>query len=366
VTRSGSIAIVAGVLAGKARNGGHAWSRISFVEGLRRLGLDVVFVEQLESPSTTQRDYFHAVCEEFGIEGHLVEGDPPFELTTRVEAAGLLVNVGGHLTQPDLKRAARLKVYIDDDPGYTQLWHQDGLLDDRLPGHDFYFTFGQNVGRSRCALPVTGIHWRALRPPVVIDHWPPMPARREGFTTIASWRGGYGRVESGGRLLGQKAHEFRRFAAAPEAIQETFEIALEIGPDDADDEEMMRGHGWNLVDPLERVGSPDAFRSYIQDSWAEFSVAQGIYVETNTGWFSDRTTRFLASGKPALVQDTGFGCEMPVGEGLVTFSTLEQAIAGAQSIRSQYAVHAGRAREIAETFFDSDLVLGRMLDEVGL
>jgi hypothetical protein len=358
--------LVGAVLAGKAGNGGHAWSRISFVEGLRRLGFNVVLIEQLANPSAAQREYFDAVCGEFAIDGHLLTGDPPYALSARAESAALLINIGGHLTRNELKLPARIKVYVDDDPGYTQLWHRDGLLNGRLDGHDFYFTFGQNVGRPGCALPAGGITWRPLRPPVVLDHWPPAATERRGFATVASWRGPYGRVESGGRLFGQKAHEFRRFAAAPEVIPEAFEIALDIDEADSADAGMMRAHGWSLLNPVDVAASPDAFRAYVQGSWAEFSVAQGIYVETNSGWFSDRTTRFLASGKPALVQDTGFSRDLPAGEGLVAFSTLEQAVAGAESIRIRYDAHADCAREVAERFFDSDLVLGRMLEEVGL
>ena len=128
----------------------------------------------------------------------------------------------------------------------------------------------------------------------------------------------------------------------------------------------MRAHGWNIVDPSTVVGSPDAFRAYVQESAAEFSVARGIYVETNCGWFSDRTTRFLASGKPALIQDTGFAQNLPTGEGLVAFTTLEGVVAGADAIQRDYKAHAARARSIAEELFDSDKVLGHMLDEVGL
>jgi hypothetical protein len=366
MTTSRGVAIVGGVLAGKAGNGGHAWSRISFVEGLRRLAFDVVLIEQQLDPSGSQREFFNAVCAEFDIDGHLLNGKPSHELVARASAASLLINIGGHLTDPGLKCGPRVKVFLDDDPGYTQIWHHDGLLEGRLEGHDFYFTFGQNVGNSDCALPVDGIRWRALRPPVVLEQWPAKSAEQHGFRTVASWRGAYGRVESQGRLFGQKAHEFRRFAVIPEVVPETFEIALDIDSADSRDADMMRGHGWSLRDPHDVAASPDAFRNFVQGAWAEFSVAQGIYVETNCGWFSDRTTRFLASGKPALVQDTGFGRDLPVGCGLLTFSTLEQAVAGASSIQRDYRTHADAARELAEKFFDSDSVLGRMVEEIGL
>jgi hypothetical protein len=103
----------------------------------------------------------------------------------------------------------------------------------------------------------------------------------------------------------------------------------------------------------------------VQGSAAEFSAAQGIYVETQCGWFSDRTVRYLASGKPALVQDTGFSRNLPTGEGLIAFRTLDEAVAGVRSIVSDYQCHSLAARAIAEEYFDSDKVLGSLLDEVG-
>src|SRR5205823_3798900 len=148
--------------------------------------------------------------------------------------------------------------------------------------------------------------------------------------------------------------------------QAAFEIALDIHAGDAKDLSALRANGWRVTDPLAVAGTPAAFRRYIQQSAAEFSVAQAIYVEKNSGWFSDRTVRYLASGKPALVQDTGFGRHLPVGEGLVTFRTLDEAAAGAERILADYERHCRAARAIASEFFDSDKVLGRFLREVGV
>ncbi len=360
------VAVVAGVLGGKPGNSGHAWTRISLAVGLQRLGFDVVYVEQLPNAGPVQRAHFHRVCSEFSIPGYLLAGQVPYELISRLEDADLLLNIGGHLTIPELKGAPRVKVYLDDDPGYTQLWHLSDLLSGRLEGHDFHFTFGLNIGHPACSVPLNGIHWRPMHPPVVLDQWPRASTQGDGFRTVASWRGDYGRVEAGGQLYGQKAHEFRRFIHLPQYVDVAFEIALEFDSADANDVEQMRAHGWNIVHPSTVVGSPGAFRAYVQESAAEFSVARGIYVETNCGWFSDRTTRFLASGKPALIQDTGFARNLPTGEGLVAFTTLEGIVAGADAIQRDYKAHASRARSIAEEFFDSDKVLGHMLDEVGL
>ncbi len=128
---------------------------------------------------------------------------------------------------------------------------------------------------------------------------------------------------------------------------------------------MLEGHGWRLVDPGHVAADPDAFRAFVQASGAEFSVAQGIYVETNSGWFSDRTVSYLAAGRPALVQDTGFSRTFPTGEGLLCFTTMEEAIAGAREILGAYERHSRAARALAKTFFDSDVVLGALVSEPG-
>ena len=126
----------------------------------------------------------------------------------------------------------------------------------------------------------------------------------------------------------------------------------------------LRTNGWTVVDPRCVVPDPHAFRRYVQHSSAEFSVAQGIYVATQSGWFSDRTVRYLASGKPALVQDTGWSRKYPNRCGLLSFRTLEEAVDGAERIARDYPAHARAARAIAEEFFDSDRVLSVLMETV--
>ena len=352
-------ALVGGVLAAKVGNGGNAWTRISLVRGLARLGFDVVFLEQLPGATAEQTRYFDDVCRAFDIEGYLLDGNAPAQ-----SGAELLVNIGGHLTDRSLRDAARVRVFLDDDPGYTQLWHAQGLLADKLPCHDFHFTFGANIGRSDCPIPTDGIAWRPTRPAVVLDDWPfSDDGDPNRFTTVASWRGAYGRVEQNGHLFGQKAHEFRKLASLPRQSTQRFEIALEIAPEDAGDLELLRSGGWSIVDPSV-ASDPEGFRSYVQGSGAEFSVAQGVYVETRSGWFSDRSVRYLASGKPVLVQDTGLAERLPTGEGLLVFRTAEEALSRAEAISEDYERHARGARAIAEEYFDSDRVLGELCEQV--
>jgi hypothetical protein len=372
-----AVAIVAGALANKAGNGGAAWTRLSWVLGLRKLGFDVCFVEQVERRRCVPEavDYFARITRLFGLSGSaaLVDergtalyGLGADSLLDRADAVEVLVNITGNLTLPPIKRRARRAVYVDLDPGFTQFWHAAGDDGARLSGHDVYATVGENVGTPACSIPTGGIDWLPTRQPVVLEHWPVAEGgERERLTTVASWRAPYGSVEHDGRRYGLKVHEFRKFVALPEHVPQRVEIALDIHPAEERDLELLQAHGWHVVDPVDVVPDPVAFRSYVRASGGELSVAQGIYVETNSGWFSDRTTRFLASGKPALVQDTGFGRSLPVGEGLLAFRTLAEAVAGAKSIARNYEGHAEAARRLAEEHFDSDRVLGELHERPG-
>jgi hypothetical protein len=104
----------------------------------------------------------------------------------------------------------------------------------------------------------------------------------------------------------------------------------------------------------------------VRESGAEFSVAQGVYVETESGWFSDRTVRYLASGRPALVQDTGFGRSLPVGEGLLSFRTPREAATRARELVVDYARHCRAARALAESHFAPTAALTPLLEACGV
>ena len=60
-----------------------------------------------------------------------------------------------------------------------------------------------------------------------------------------------------------------------------------------------------------------------------------------------------------LAQDTGFSRHLPTGEGLLAFSTLEEAVAGVEEIGARPARHARAARELAEEHFDA-AIRGRL------
>jgi hypothetical protein len=380
--------VVSGAIANKYLNGGEAWVRLSWVLGLRKLGCAVSFMEQVAPENCVDADgevadfeqsvnlaYFTAVMEEHGLtdsatlilgDGEKTSGSPVEQLVRVAESADLLVNISGHLKlEPLLSRFTR-KAYVDLDPGFTQLWHHQGTL--RVPDHDHYFTCGENIGKPECSIPTDGIPWRPLPPPVVLQDWPVVGSDdQRRFTTIGSLRGAFGPIEHEGTMLGLKVHELRKFVEVPARLPGlSFEIALEAHPDEARDLDALRDHGWRLVDPKTSVPGPVPFQRYVQGSGAEFSVSQGIYVATGSGWFSDRSVRYLASGKPVLVQDTGFSSNYPAEEGLVAFRTVEEAVAGAERIAAGYESHSHAARAFAERFFDSDKVLSRFLEEAGV
>ena len=384
-----AIVIVSGAIANKYLNGGEAWVRLNWVLGFRKLGFQVYFVEQIgrdtclnEAGDVTAFEdcanlaYFKQIIDDFGLagsaaliyeNGEQVYGLTNAELQDIAQSADLLVNIGGHLTQEALLRRLRHKAYIDIDPGFTQFWHADKNVDFSIGEHDFYFTIGENIGTPACCVPTGGIHWRRTQPPVVLEHWKVSnEGERDRFTTIANWRGPFGSIQHEGKIFGLKLHEFRKLIELPERAPGTFEIALNIHPAEEEDINLLHRHGWQLANPGLVAADPLAFLRYVQTSSAEFSVAQGIYVDSESGWFSDRTVGYLASGKPALVQDTGFSRNYPVGEGLVAFRTLEEAVDGAKQIMRDYDKHCSAARALAETYFDSDKVLGRLLEEIDM
>jgi hypothetical protein len=384
-----TLAVVSGAIANKPFNGGEAWVRLSWVLGLKRLGYKVVFIEQLntdhfangtfsEENGQLERviDYFRQTVSQFELhrsaalidrDGNVLWGIEKSELQSIGRTAALLINISGHLTWAPFREAIPIRAYVDLDPGFTQFWHVQGTLGAQLDGYTHYFTVGENIGTADCSIPKGGIDWRPVRQPVVLDDWRVVKSAEPWrFTTIASWRGSYGPVQVGDKRYGLKLHEFRKFIELPRLVGREFEIALDIHPAEERDLQLLRENEWQLVDPKRVAGDPIQYRRYVQDSAAEFSVAQGIYVDTNSGWFSDRTVRYLASGKPVLVQDTGFARYLPVGEGLLTFRTLDEAVAGAQSIAADYGRHSRAARRIAEEYFESGKVIGQILEQIGM
>jgi hypothetical protein len=382
---SGQPILVGGSVAQRSASGGHAWVFLQYLLGFRELGWDPVLVDRLEPEMCFDRHgrscapeasvnlaYLREVMERFDLGaryavlcdgGERCLGMSREALLERARDSALLLNVNGFLSDEDLLARVPLRVYLDIDPGFGQMWKELGLHDP-FGGHDAHVTVGENVGLPDCSVPTCGIEWITTPQPVVLSHWPAQPPGGAAFTSVGSWRGPFAPVEYGGARYGLRVHEFRKFVELPARAGQPFEIALDIDPADAPDREALERNGWQVADPKSVAGDPLTYRSYVQVSRAEFMVAKEMYVESRSGWFSDRSICYLASGKPVLAQETGFTRRFPSGEGLLAFSTMEEAIAGVESIVGRPSLHAAQARRLAEEHFDSRKVLTGLLERL--
>jgi hypothetical protein len=368
---AGSV-VLAAALAQRPRAGGHAWFVLQYLLGFRELGWEVTLVDRLEpGMSRAGVGQLAATMERFGLEHDwsllLPDGGTVGlrreEVGRRLGSSDLLLDVMGYLDDEELLARAPLRAFLDVDPGFGQMWRALGLADP-FAGHDRFVSVGLELGQPGCRVPCCGLDWITTPPPVALAHWPAVPGGT-GFTSVATWRGPYGPVEYEGRTYGLRVHEFRRFLPLPERVPCGFELALAIDPGDAGDRERLRSSGWRLSDPAEVAADPDSYRRFIQGSAAELTVAKGMYVEAGSGWFSDRSACYLASGKPVVAQETGFSAHLPAGLGLLAFADLEQAVAAVEAVRREPRLHAEAAREIAEEHLDARRVLGCLVDELG-
>jgi hypothetical protein len=379
--------VIAGSVAQKPRHGGHTWVFLQYLLGFRRLGWNVLFLDQLEpkicvneedQPCPWERslNLRHVVDtmerfdlkDSFGVysnQGERLTGLSRRQVVERTRKAAFLMNVMGFLRDEDILGCAPRRVFLDIDPGFGQMW-QDLGLHALFRGHDDYVTIGEHIGRRSCTIPTCGLRWITTPQPIVLEYWPVVEEGGESMTSVASWRGAYGPIEYQGKSYGLRVHEFRKFAPLPRLSRRPFQLALDIHPSENNDLALLHGNGWSLVDPKVAVGNPAAYQAYIHGSKAEFMVAKNMYVQTQSGWFSDRSICYLASGKPVLAQDTGLGELYPTGEGLLTFTTLEEAVAGVEELTGDYARHARAARALAEDYFDSNKVLPRLLSKLGI
>lgn len=381
--------VVAGSMAQKPCQGGHTWVFLQYLLGLQRLGWDVLFLDRLtpamfggdrggpvSTSGVAHLRYFVEVMERFGLatncslfgeSGDLLYGRDRRTVLAHVREAELLLNVMGFLDDEEILAAARRRVFLDIDPGFGQMWHALGWAD-VFAGHDTFVTIGRNLGREGCTVPDCGLPWITTNQPIVLEQWPAWPPAQPGaaFTTVGTWRGRYAPIEYGGERYGLRVHSFRELAALPRLCDATFELALAIDPTEAQDLALLNGNGWRLVDPRRVAADPTAYQGYITRSRGELMIAKDVYVRSRSGWFSDRSICYLASGRPVVAMDTALDGHYPTGEGLLAFGNLEEARAAVEEVVARPLRHARAARCIAEECFDSDRVLGRLLDHLGV
>ncbi|HVN83751.1 MAG TPA: hypothetical protein VMW17_02785 [Candidatus Binatia bacterium] len=365
---------------------GNAWAFLQYILGFRALGFDTFYVEHLEAKScwddqwnvvpfvdSVNARYVAALAQRFGLEGTVALLDEESsayvglshaDVQRLARDADVFINMSGRFHVREVLAAARRRMYLDMDPGFTQIWQEQYDVDMNLRGHDVYVTVGPFLGTDKSPLPTGGVQWKHTLPPVVIEEWQTDVAAGSTYTTVADWRG-YGAVEWQGVWYGQKAQEFARLIDVPSRVNVPMEICLAIHPDEAD-RAMLTEHGWRLSEPRARAATPDAYREYIWQSRGEFSAAKHGYVAGRTGWFSDRSACYLAAGRPVILQDTGFSQYLPAGRGLLAFDDPDRAIDAIRMVEADYAAHAAAARAIAREHFDARRVLPHLLELAGL
>lgn len=384
-----STILVGGSVAQRPGSGGHTWVFLQYLLGFKRLGYDVALVDRLDPEMSFDEDgrpcapeesenvrYLAAVMERFGLVDRwavLLDGGARSlgmsraALGRAADDAELLLNVNGFVDAPEVLERVGLRAYLDIDPGFGQMWRALDLHD-MFAGHDAYVTIGERIGAADCTVPTCGLDWITTPQPVVLEEWraQPAPSPTARFTSVASWRGPFAPIDFEGVTYGLRVHEFRRFAELPRRSTQEFEVALDIHEAETADIELLDSNAWHLADPLLAAGDPWTYRDYVQASKAELMVAKGMYVNSRSGWVSDRSICYLASGRPVVAQETGFSELYPAEAGLVAFDDLEGAIAGVEAVAGDYQRHCAAARALAEEHFDSDRVLRRLLDELGI
>lgn len=376
--------LISGMVAGDAGQGGASWAVLQYVLGLMDLGHNVILVEPIPekkllgaSPSlthSTQAGYLHTVASHFDLHDRLamiVEetketiGIPFEQLKQFSSQCDVLINISGMLKIDELVCDIPVRVFLDLDPAFNQVWHSEHGIDMGFSEHTHHLTVGLAMGSRECTIPTCNLEWKTTMPPVVLRLWPTATSIQHcALTSVANLRG-YGSVEYAGQHYGQKVHSLRDLHALPMLTKENIALAMQVDPMEKKDLEALITNRWKLLDPTVCCATPWDYQRFIQGSKGEFGPAKSGYVISRSGWFSDRSACYLASGRPVIAQATGFENYLPVGQGLFAFRGCDDALAAIDSLNTDYDRHARGARALAEEYFDSRKVLVTLLNKLG-
>jgi hypothetical protein len=367
---------------------GIAWQAMHYVLGLERLGYEAWYIEDGGANPYDPRvnsvvmgceynvGYVRTMMESHGLADRwaywdaindVYHGLSRERVTALYREADALINLCGATRLREEHMACPVRIMIDTDPVYEQIKYAkaDPAAREYLDAHTHFFTYGENIGAADCPVPLSGIPWRPTRPPVIPELWPVDGRRPECFSTIATWENKGKNIEFGGASYVWSKHiNFLRFLEVPKRSHQCFTMAML--PPDAAVEAEVTGQGWRLTDPRLVSAGMAAYGDFIRGSRGEFTVAKDIYVRPNSGWFSDRSVCYLASGRPVITMRTGFSKFYPVGAGLFEFSTMDEILAALDTINGDYPKHSAAARSVAAEYFASDHVVSRLLLEAGL
>jgi hypothetical protein len=399
----GASLVVLGMM-GRMPVAGVIWQVLQYLEGFRRLGFVVHYVEDtgdwtydpdrntISDDPTYAVNSIHSAMVRYGFakrwayratDGR-VFGLSATELQRLFECADVLVNLTGATVLRDEHQRVPVRIYLETDPVLPQIEVAKGSMfyADMLSAHTHRFTYGENLGHPDCAVPLSSFDYRPTRPPIVLEWWSPTTISPGScFTTVANWRQTGKDVEWRGQTyLWSKHHEFLKVIDLPRRTEQAVELALAVSghpgdeesswvPRDEEDAEAihtLRAHGWRITNAMALSRDISAYRDYILASRGEFTVAKDQYVRLRSGWFSDRSACYLGAGRPVVTQDTGFGKFIPTGEGLFAFNGVDDIVAALQAVNSDYERHSRAARAIAEDYFKAETVLAKLAADADL
>jgi len=364
--------------------GGASWHHLHYLLGLRGLGHDVIFMEDSDDyvscydphlngmttdPSYGLR-YLGRTMKRLGLGDRFAYYDAHTDTwhgrnrpqaLELLKSADLLLNLSGVNPMRPWFEQVPVRALVDTDPVFTQVKNlTDPVKRADTDRHNVWFTFGESIGQPSYSVPDDGIAWRPTRQPIHLPSWPAQlaPANRI-YTTVMQWES-YRAAEYGGERFGLKKDSFQDFIDLPARVPVRLQLAL--GGNDP--RLMLKAAGWSVIDPLRVTRNPWTFQRYLARSRAEWTVAKQAYVQTGSGWFSERSANYLASGRPVVTQETGFSKFIPTGEGLFGFTTMDEAVGAIETIEADYDRHRRAAREISEEYFDARKVLARLLDDI--
>ncbi len=369
---------------------GNVWVVGHYLTGFRRLGYEPYYVEahartpgalmehETDDGSAKAASFidrvmrrfdlqdqwaFHALHEEDGRCYGMSNG----ELQRLYQSAELIINLhGGTIPLPEHYATNRL-VYLETDPVELEIELFDNKREtfEFLEPHCAFFTWGLNYNQPDCRVPhCDRFTFKPSRPPVVCDFWENGQAKGgDRFTTIGNWRQrGHDVVYEGETYYWSKHYEYLKFLDLPARIDQTFELAL--AKFDDSDQRLLESHGWRVCS-ADFSCDLDAYRHYICRSRGEFTVAKDQNVRLRSGWFSERSAQYLAAGRPVITQETGFSNVLPTGRGLFGFSTTDEIVAAVEEVNKNYETHCRQAAELARDYFNYDVVLKPLLQELG-
>jgi hypothetical protein len=336
--------LIAGAISSHPLYGaGNSWAFLQYLLGFRRLGIETYYIEELDPEDTIDEcwnraefansanaRYFRALVQRLELAGRvaLLESNGPGhigltrpEVETLAPSFDLLINVSGRLHIQSILGAVRRRMYVDLDPGYTQIWQEAYGIDMNLRNHDVHVTVGLNLATADCPIPTCGIHWEKTLPPICMDLWASAEPPGKAYSTVADWRS-FSPVEWQGMWYRQKADAFREIIDLPRRVRVPLELCLAIDPAEPDRLDLER-HGWQLTSPAVHAATLEAYRAYIIGSRGELTAVKEGYATGNTGWFSDRSACYLAAGRPVVIQATGFETHLPTGVGVLTFTNAQ-------------------------------------------